>query len=221
MSGVALSSPHSWALRLVLGLALPALACSPQQAVDRSAGAIDVGVGGAMRSGNPPAGQTGITPPSGTTSPSDPAKIPTSIDPVPPGSTAGADAGTPGDPTPATPESDAAVTPPPASDDAGMPATIPSSPTTPPPAAADAGTPDNAPEPGLSNTVAASCKDLPEWVPDSGPYLGGEKVTYGTPKHKFECRPWPFAPWCAQLEYEPGKAGIEWTDAWIDRGLCP
>jgi hypothetical protein len=217
MSGVSLSSPHRWGLGLLIAVALPLAACTPPQAIDRSTSSSGVDVGGAMRSGNKPPTPATTTP---TTPADDPAKTPASVDPITtPSAPSDAGALDPTPPTPAAtpPTPPETLPPPPASTDGGV-----STPT--PPPVADAGAPDVTPapaDPTLSSMPASDCAKTSAWLPDSGPYLGGEKVTHGTPKHKFECRPWPYAPWCEQIEYEPGKAGIPWIDAWIDRGICP
>ena len=228
MPASALAPPHSWVLRVVFALGIPTIAasaCSPPQAADRTSSGVAIGVGGAMRNGSSP-GKAATTPAAGTSNPSDPPKTTASVDPMTgdPGPTS--DAGTSPPTTPAvtpTSPSDAGV-PPAASVDAGAPATSPTPsdpPANPPAPTPDAGPAGYVPDPALSTSTAADCKNSAAWVAGSGPYLGGEKVTHGTPKRKFECRPWPYAPWCAQVDYEPGRAGSFWVDAWIDRGICP
>jgi hypothetical protein len=217
MSGVSLSLPHKRGFGLLIALVLlPVGACTPPQAIDRTTSSSGVDVGGVMRPGPKTSAPTPApvpTPPA-----DDPPKAPASIDPPsgPPSADAAApDTAAPTTPAPATPLEEPPPAPPTA--DGGVPVPTP----TPTP---DAGTPGKTPDPvdpTLSSMPASDCKNAVAWLPDSGPYLGGEKVTHGTPKHKFECRPWPYAPWCEQIEYEPGKAGIPWVDAWIDRGICP
>jgi hypothetical protein len=217
MFGASRPLPHRWVLHALLAAALPAFACTPPQATDRSLSSPNpIGVGGAMRAGNTPSGPPATT----GGGAADPVKTPTSVDPITSGtgSPAASDGGAsaPGDPvTPGSADggADPIPTPIPGNDAGTSPSPLPG-PTD------DGGAPSG-PDPGLSHQTADSCKGQPTWVADSGPYLGGEKVTYGTPLRKFECRPWPYAPWCAQLEYEPGKASTPWVDAWIDRGLCP
>jgi hypothetical protein len=51
-------------------------------------------------------------------------------------------------------------------------------------------------------------------------YAQGADVTNLEPKRRFECRPWPYTPWCSLPNYEPGRTK-HWIDAWFDRGMCP
>jgi hypothetical protein len=94
------------------------------------------------------------------------------------------------------------------------------------PEPADAGAPDaelptpNPPDPNLSDVRASDCKGVAAWKP-GGTYLGGEKFTHGSPQRLFQCRPWPYAPWCSLPSYEPGLPGGPWIDAWIHKGICP
>ncbi len=73
--------------------------------------------------------------------------------------------------------------------------------------------------PPLSNAVAASCTNLPTWR--SGvQYQQGADVIHLEPRRRFECRTWPYTPWCALSAYEPGL-NRHWPEAWVDRGRCP
>jgi hypothetical protein len=100
----------------------------------------------------------------------------------------------------------------------------PEGPSGPPPDAAlpDTPPPDTAPPdigPPLIDALAASCNNLPAWR--SGVQYGeGADITHMEPRRRFECRPWPYTPWCALPAYEPGL-NRHWPDAWIDRGRCP
>jgi hypothetical protein len=186
----------------LLACALPVLACSPAQSVDRSQAKL--GIGGTMRPTDPAPGKSDETPKSSTTSVEQPTVMPgTAADAgtASGGETSQADAGT----APTTP---APTSQPEPAVDAGTNAAVDTAPEVP------------LPDPNLSSPPAKSCDKAPAWTP-GGVYLGGESITHGTPKRKFECRPWPYAPWCALESYEPGAPGSFWIDAWIDRGLCP
>jgi hypothetical protein len=75
------------------------------------------------------------------------------------------------------------------------------------------------PLPPLSDAVAASCNSLPAWRAGVR-YQSGADITNLAPRQRFECRPWPYTPWCSLSDYEPGRTKY-WPDAWIDRGRCP
>jgi hypothetical protein len=86
----------------------------------------------------------------------------------------------------------------------------------------DAPPPDTAPPdigPPLIDALAATCNNLPAWR--SGvQYQEGADITHMEPRRRFECRNWPYTPWCSLPVYEPGKTR-HWPEAWIDRGRCP
>ena len=74
--------------------------------------------------------------------------------------------------------------------------------------------------PPLSESLAESCADLPPWE-EGKRYEDGDAVVAGQPKHRFECRPWPYSPWCSLIHYRPGLRTTHWPDAWLDAGACP
>ncbi len=71
----------------------------------------------------------------------------------------------------------------------------------------------------VNDARAASCNNLPTWRPNFQ-YTDGADVVNLDPRRRFECRPWPYTPWCSLPDYEPGRTK-HWIDAWIDRGMCP
>jgi len=74
--------------------------------------------------------------------------------------------------------------------------------------------------PPLSQSLADSCTGLPAWE-EGKRYEDGDAVVEGEPLHRFECRPWPYSPWCSLIHYKPGLRTTHWPDAWIDAGVCP
>jgi hypothetical protein len=83
--------------------------------------------------------------------------------------------------------------------------------------APDAAPPDIGPP--LLDALASTCNNLPAWR-EGVQYAEGADVTHMIPRRRFECRPWPYTPWCALPVYEPGRTR-HWPEAWIDRGQCP
>jgi hypothetical protein len=66
----------------------------------------------------------------------------------------------------------------------------------------------------------AACGDAPLWQ-SSAAYKEGDRVTAGSPPHVYQCKPWPYAGWCAIAAYQPGEPDGPWADAWTDLGPCP
>jgi hypothetical protein len=73
---------------------------------------------------------------------------------------------------------------------------------------------------GAGPSTGVTCADAEPWM-GGADYKAGKVVTNGTPRHRYECKPFPFEGWCKIAAYEPGKVGAPWMDAWIDLGACP
>jgi hypothetical protein len=169
--------------------------CAPQSADRTPGGVITGGEGGRGRaSPSVPPGSIDPTPIAGNGGAGGGGQAGTG----PSGGGAGGGAGGSGEGSPA----------PGASPDAALPVDTPPPDTNPP----DIGPP-------LIDALAATCNNLPAWR--SGvQYAEGADITHMEPKRRFECRSWPYTPWCALPVYEPGKTR-HWPEAWIDRGRCP
>jgi hypothetical protein len=184
------------ALGLTVAVALAGTpGCGPRDAIDREPAGLNAGVGGVLR----PAPERPSTPTPATENAADPPKAPTATEPTI-------------SPAPATEKPDGGTAEAP---DGGAPTTG----TGDPGAETDAA-PAATPDPNLNDTPATDCAGVAEWQP-GGTYLGDEKFVHGTPKRLFQCRPWPYAPWCSLPSYEPGLPGSPWADAWIHKGICP
>jgi hypothetical protein len=183
-------SRFAWA---ALSLATLTAACAPQPA-DRTSGVLG-GIPGSPGPGRPPPLLTGGRGGAEGTGGS--------------GGGGGGPSGTAGAPGPVP----GGEGPPGPSPDGGSPADAPAADTSPPEdTTRDVG-------PALRDALAASCNNLPVWR--SGvQYAEGADIVHLEPRQRFECRPWPYTPWCALPAYEPGL-NRHWPEAWIDRGRCP